>query len=235
MKRKLSALSGRYLVALRKHLKQGPQASPQAARGLGRQAMGLGLETLEVARMHDRALTRLEASSSKDGLIERAEVFFTEAIVPIEQSHRAALRASAQLKKMNTLLDRRTVGLAAANRALNRGIARRKSVETALRQSGEHNTKLWKESLALQKHLQRLTHRILSAQEDKRKRISHELQDEIAQTLLGINVRLLTVKKAASRNDQRLQKEIAGTQRLVHKSVKTIERFAREYGKHHEA
>jgi len=149
--------------------------------------VGLGLETLEVARMHDRALTRLEASSSKDGLIERAEVFFTEAIVPIEQSHRAALRASARLKKLNQLLDRRTVGLAATNRALNRGIARRKTVEAALRQSGEHYTKLWKESLALQKHLQRLTHRILSAQEDKRKRLSHDLQDEIAQTLLGIN------------------------------------------------
>ena len=82
--------------------------------------------------------------------------------------------------------------------------------------------------------MQHLTHRILSAQEDKRKKISHDLQDEIAQTLLGINVRLLTLKKAAGRNAKGLKKEIASTQRLVDKSVKTIERFAREFGNHHE-
>jgi len=34
--------------------------------------------------------------------------------------------------------------------------------------------------------LRRLTHRILTAQEAERKKISHELWDEIAQTLLGI-------------------------------------------------
>ena len=87
-----------------------------------------------------------------------------------------------------------------------------------------------KESRRLQKHLQRLTHQILSAQEDKRKKISRELQDEIAQTLLGINVRLLTLKKAAAANAEGLKKEIASTQRLVDKSVKTIKRFAREFG-----
>jgi hypothetical protein len=44
----------------------------------------------------------------------------------------------------------------------------------------------------------------------------------------------LTVKRAAGRNVKSLQKEIANTQRLVDMSVRTIERFAREYGKHHE-
>ena len=37
----------------------------------------------------------------------------------------------------------------------------------------------------------------VAAQEDDRKMISHELQNEIAQTLLGINVRLLTLQKEA--------------------------------------
>ena len=70
--------------------------------------------------------------------------------------------------------------------------------------------------------------------EDKRKKISHDLQDEIAQTLLGINVRLLTLKKEAGLNAEGLQKEIASTRRLVDKSVAGIKRFAREYRKHHE-
>ena len=79
----------------------------------------------------------------------------------------------------------------------------------------EHYKALLEESLALQEHLRHLTHRILSAQEAERKKISRDLQDEIAQTLLGINVRLLTLKKAAKGNTANLKKEIANTQRLV--------------------
>jgi signal transduction histidine kinase len=80
--------------------------------------------------------------------------------------------------------------------------------------------------------LQCLTHQILSAQEDKRKKISRDLHDEIAQTLLGINVRLLTLKREAAINACGLKKEIASTQQLVDNSVKEIQRFAREFGIH---
>jgi signal transduction histidine kinase len=90
------------------------------------------------------------------------------------------------------------------------------------------------ESRRLQKHLRDLTHKILTAQEDKRKKMSHDLQDEIAQTFLGINVRLLTLNKAAGINAQGFKKQIASTQRLVDMSVRSIKRFAREFGKHHE-
>ena len=138
------------------------------------------------------------------------------------------------MSQLNKTLGRRTVDLAASNRSLKQGIVRRKTVEQALKKSGEHYKKLLKESRRLQKHLRHLTHQILSAQEDKRKKISHDLQDEIAQTLLGINVRLLTLKKEATVNTEGLKKEIASTQRLVDKSVKTIKRFAREFGNHHE-
>ncbi|MHB8524424.1 MAG: histidine kinase, partial [Limisphaerales bacterium] len=113
-------------------------------------------------------------------------------------------------------------------------IIQRKTVEKALRQSGARCEKLLKKSPRLQKHLQHLTHRILAAQEDKRRKISHDLQDEIAQTLLGINVWLLTLRKAAGLNAGDLQKEIARTQGLVAKSMESIKRFARECGKHHE-
>ena len=128
---------------------------------------------------------------------------------------------------------RRTADLAASRRSLKQGIVRRKTVEQALKKSVEHSRKLLKESRDLQKHLQRLTHQILSAQENKRKRISRDLHDEIAQTLLGINVRLLTLKKEAANDASGLKKEIASTQQLVDKSVKSIKRFAREFGIHH--
>jgi signal transduction histidine kinase len=235
MKRKLSRMSRRYASALRKHLKEGPQASLRPARGLGRQAVSLGLETLDVARIHQGALANLEVSSSRDGLIKRAEIFFAEAITPIEKTHHAALKAKVRLSRLSRKLSGRTADLAAANRSLKQGIIRRKTVEVALKKSGDHYQTLLKKSLALQKHLQHLTHQILSAQEDKRKKISHDLQDEIAQTLLGINVRLLTVKQAAGHNAKGLQQEIARTQRLVDRSVKTIERFTREYANPNEA
>ena len=236
MKRKLIALSQRYVAALRKHLKQGPRAIPPCgtARGLGRQAVAIGLETLDVARIHDGALASLEASSSRDGVIKRAEIFFTEAISPIEKTHHAALKANLRLVRLNQTLGRRKADLAASSLSLKQGIVRRKTAELALKKSGDRSRKLLAESRRLQEHLQRLAHRIFSAQEDKRKKISRDLQDEIAQTLLGINVRLLTLKKEAAVNAEGLKKEIASTQRLVDKSVKSIKRFAREMGKRHE-
>lgn len=234
MKRKLIALSGRYAAALRKHLKQGPRAGMQQALGLGRQALTLGLETLDMARIHEGALATLDLSNGGDRIFDRAEMFFAEAITPIEKTHRAALESDLRLGQLNRTLGRRTVSLAASNLSLKEGIARRKSVEQALKKSGQRSKTLLKESRHLQKQLQRLTHRILSAQEDKRKEISSDLQDEIAQTLLGINVRLLTLKKEAAVDAQSLKKEIAGTQRLVDMSVKRIKRFARAIGKPHE-
>jgi signal transduction histidine kinase len=235
MKRKLIALSRRYVTALRKHLEQGPRAIPPCgtALALGCQAAALNLETLDVARIHEDALATLEAASSKDGVIKRAEIFFNEAITPIEETHRAALKANTHLSQLRKTLSRRTVNLATTNRSLKQDILQRKTVERSLKKSGKHSKKLLKESRDLQQHLQRLTHRILSAQEDNRKKISRDLHDEIAQTLLGINVRLLTLKRETAINSSDLKKEIASTQQLVDKSVKSIKRFAREFGIHH--
>jgi signal transduction histidine kinase len=235
MKRKLSVLSRRYLGALRKHLNQGPRASLCSARALGRQAVAIGLETLDLARIHEHALGTVEASSRREGLIKRAELFFKDAISPIEETHRASVAANARLQQLNQKLDRRTLSLAASQRSLQKGIARRKSVEAALQKSGGHYRELLEGSLALQRHLQHLTHRILSAQEHKRTQMSHELQDEIAQTLLGINVRLLTVQQAVDLKDQGLEQKIGSTQRLVRASLKGIYQFAREIEKPHEA
>jgi signal transduction histidine kinase len=234
MKRKLTGLTRRYQAALRKHLQQGPRASLQPAHDLGRRAVTLGLETLDVAKIHEGALASLEASSSRDGIIKRAEIFFAEAITPIEKTHRAELKANARLIQLKNTLGRRTVDLAASNRFLKQGIAQRKTVEKALKKSAGHYARLVTESHRLEKHLRHLTHQLLSAQEAERTKISRELHDEVAQTLLGINVRLLTLKKEATVNMVGLKKEIASTQRLVGKSVKTMSRFAREFGKQHD-
>ena len=128
MKQKLIRLSRRYAWALKKYLMQGRRATLGPARGLGRQAVKLGLETLDVAKIHEETLAKLEAASSRDGIIERAEFFFTEALIPIEKTHSAALKANADLSQVNQALDRRTLDLAVSNRSLKQTIVRRKTV-----------------------------------------------------------------------------------------------------------
>jgi signal transduction histidine kinase len=231
MKQKLNGLSQQYVTALRKHLHQGPRAGLQPALRLGRQAVVLGLETLELARIHEQAVATLELSFSKDGINKRAEVFFSEAVIPIVETHRAARQSKMELNRLNATLSRRTLELAATNRQLQRGILRRKSVEAALKSSGEHYARLLRESLHLQEGLRQLTHHVLASQEEDRKKISLELQNEIAQTLLGINVRLSSLKQEARNNTKGLKKELASTQRLVVKSARSARQVAREFRK----
>src|SRR5579863_1377999 len=115
MKQKLIGLSQRYVAGLRKHLQQGPRASLQPALMLGRQAVTLRLETLDLARIHEQAVTTLELSSSKNGFIKRAEIFFTEANTSIVETHRAARQSKMDLSQLNGTLNRRTAELATAN------------------------------------------------------------------------------------------------------------------------
>ena len=230
MKRKLTGLSRRYATALRKHLKQGAGASLQPALRLGQQAVKSGMETLELAWIHERALTILKLSATNHGQTKRAEIFFAEAITPIVETHCAARQTNLDLNQLNKQLGRRTQDLAARNRQLQQGVVRSQAMEAAFKKSGRHHHKSMEESLQLQNRLRQLTHRVLAAQEDDRLKISHELQDEIAQTLLGINVRLLSLKREAWSKTKGLKNEIANTQRLVVKSAKSVQRFARELG-----
>jgi signal transduction histidine kinase len=225
--RKQNRLSERYVAALQKYLKPGSRAvAPrETALKLGRQAVALGMQTLEWARIHERAVATLGLAKYRNGIIKRAEIFFAETIAPITETHFAARQVKTQLSGLNETLSRRTKALAVSDRRLQWGAIRREVMECAAERNEKRHKKCLKESLQLQQRLRHLTHRVLAAQEDERRKISHELQDDIAQTLLGINVRLLNLKMAA-RGRGNLTKEIASTQRLVLDSIQTVNRFA---------
>jgi len=234
MARKLNGLAQRYVAALRKHLKEGPRAMPPCgtAQGLGRRAMALGLETLDLARFHEQALITLVlpgcSPGARERMIRRAGTFFAEAITPIEKTHRAAQEDNDLLVQLNHLLQQRSVDLTASNRQLQQEILQRKSVEESLRKSEQHYSELLEQSRHMQEQLRLLSRQLLSAQEEERKMISRELHDQIAQTLTGIIIRLASLKTEATVNTKGLQKKISSTQRLVEKSVDIVHRFARE-------
>jgi signal transduction histidine kinase len=237
-KTNFSRMSERYLAALRIHFAHGPPVDLQAAHKLGTRAVALGLETLDIARMHDLALVALILPECSPGtqydMATRAAIFFTEAIAPIETTHRLALKAGANLEKLKATLTRQTRALADSNRNLHQEITRSEAAGKAARASREESARLLEESRRLQEHLHEMARRILTAHEDERRAMSLQLEDEIAQTLLGIHIRLLTLKKEISDSDEDFKKEIAITQRLVEVSVRAIRRFASDLDIPHE-
>jgi signal transduction histidine kinase len=238
MKINLSSLSKRYRTALQRNLNRGRRASMRPAGGLGREALSMGLKTLDVAMIHRHALTKLmspsRSSDSQNGILRRAETFnqaeafFVETIKPMEHAIHATMEKNVQLSQTNQTLRRRTVELAAANRQLKREIVRRQAAEKALEKSANHYQQLLEQSQHHQEQLRHLSRQLLHAQEEERKKISRELHDEIAQTLTGINVYLATLAKEATLNTRNLKQNISRTQRLVEKSVDIVHRFALE-------
>lgn len=118
--------------------------------------------------------------------------------------------------------------LVATTRKWKQEIAQREIAEAALKQCERHHLQLITKSLRMQEQLRKLSHKILSAQEEERKQISRELHDEIAQSLAGINVYLEALRQEAMANTKGIGRNIVRTQKLVEKSLTKVHRFARD-------
>jgi PAS domain S-box-containing protein len=123
---------------------------------------------------------------------------------------------------------RRIEVLAASNLKLEQEIVRRRLVQESLKKSEQQQSLLLEQSRQMQEQLRKLSHRILHAQEEERRRISRELHDEIAQTLVSINSHLEALTRDAASNVRGLPQKIKQTQRQVARSVDIVHRFARQ-------
>lgn len=135
------------------------------------------------------------------------------------------------MSRVSDAMRQRMAALATTNRQLRRDIVRRTGAEASLKRRSERYAKLWKESRVLQQDLRRLTHQMLQAQEEQRQHLSHELQDVIGQTLLGIHVKLLALRRGTQAAKQTIAGGIVSTQRLVRTSARTVRTATRAMGK----
>jgi signal transduction histidine kinase len=101
--------------------------------------------------------------------------------------------------------------------SLKREIARREAVEQAL-----------SESRSRQLQLRRVARQALSRQERERLQISRRLQEEIAQTLAGINFHLAAIQTEIPSAHAAVKTRIRNAKRLVEDSVHSVQRFARD-------
>jgi signal transduction histidine kinase len=226
------ALKRRYATALKKYLAKDAGTGLRAAEALGREAVTAGISTAALATLHKHALMTLvppgATPRTTNGKIARASTFFVAALRPLDKTHGAMRVKNGHLTRLRDSMRRSTLELARARRQLKRESARRKRLEASLSDSKRQHAQLLKESLRAQEHLRLLSHQVLSAQEEERKRISRELHDQVGQILTAVNVRLATLTTQANINANAFKRTIRSTQRLVEKSMKTVHRFARD-------
>jgi signal transduction histidine kinase len=109
----------------------------------------------------------------------------------------------------------------------------RKSAEDTLKTSEHSSSQLLKDSQLLELHLKEMTQKIINATENERRAMSLRLNDEIAQTLLGINIRMIALKNEISANQVMHNHEIAMIQQLVEDSADMIKHLAYEFSVKH--
>ncbi len=200
----------------------------RSALALGRQAVVLKLGVLEIARIHEQALVTLKLNS-RGRRNQRAGKFFAEAIAPVVGTRRAARRCNIELNRSKKALNRCLAERAAAKRRLQLGTLRRKNAEAALNKIRGHFARLLKDSLRLRARLRQLTDRVMTAREEDRRKISGELQNGIAQSLLGIHIRLASLRRQAWIGSARFNNKIVNAQRSVARSVKSVRGVTRKH------
>lgn len=132
----------------------------------------------------------------------------------------AVLFTDVTTRKLEEAIRQRLAVLHATNEKLENEIARRKILESELILSEQKEKDL-------RGRTRQLAHQVLHSQEQERLSISRELHDQVVQTLVGINTRLLTLTAQADHPGPSFLKELALAQKLVEKSVETVHEVSR--------
>lgn len=202
--KKRKAFDENYLEALRTHVirKRRGGMTSRSARKMGKQALVIGLNAMDLARIHDQAMGRLESIESEDkgmGPLSSAAFFYVEVLALLEKARDAEQARARQAER---------------------------KLERQLRQEIKRGNKLLVESQSQHEQVKRLTHQFFRALEKERAEISRDLHDEVSQILAGINVRLAALKEVAQIDQRDIGKRIDETQELVEQSVLAVHSYA---------
>ena len=166
----------------------------------------------------------LDLGSNKQVWVD-LQAMMTVSAVNGQRLCRLAVSDITELKRAAEAL-LRVEALEAMNTALENEISHRRTVEKSLRESRRKQSSLLKQSQRMEEELRMLSQQILHSQEEERKRISHDLHDEIAQTLVAINVHLAQLALSAASNPKDIANQIVATQKMVEQSAASVHRFA---------
>ena len=218
MNNPMSKLTRGYVLSLQNYLADGQEAGLVRAYELGREAIAKGLGVLDMARVHQEALSKVMRSPARtkdeERILQASETFLLESLSPFEATHRGFRETNLKLYERN--------------RELESEIKERKRVESALRRSERHYHRLFNDAQFMQENLRELSNRILNTQEEERKRISRELHDEVGQSLTAVNVVLGTLRNCGIGNAEISDRKLGEVQSLLRDTMETVHGFARD-------
>ena len=223
MTRRLIDVSRVYGAALRRYVTAPSRHLLHEALPIGRQVVALGFEN--ILRRPLGAVTTGPASRARTS---RAEAVFEEAAEKMMERQSAVGSVPPQLIRLKKMLAGRTAELAESTIKLQCAIKRRLIAEESLRTSTHHFRSLMRNSERKSKKLRHLAHQSLAAHEHKRHTLSHDLQDDVAQTLLGIQVQLILLRTKWGIDQQGITQNIALTLQLVAQSSKSVRMVMRK-------
>jgi PAS domain S-box-containing protein len=159
---------------------------------------------------------------TKDGRLIDVSV----TVSPIKDSSGRIIGASKIARDITDVkrakeMEMHLVAVMASNLKLEVEISRRQEVEKELIKSERHQKQL-------QQRMKALAKKLLHIQEEERLRISRELHDQVVQTLIGINIRLVIMSAQAAGRDPDFQRQLILTQQLVKNSVDDVHQVARD-------
>jgi hypothetical protein len=193
----------RYEAALGLHLKAGASSQARQALELGREAAADGVSLPDLARIHASAVDRLRPGiTARDS--GRSARFFAAAIEPLVFLHRTSLHYRAELARLGSALSRRTLQLASSRLEFRKGAARNRVLTEQLRDTKVRHAGVEAKTRRVHDELRRLTRRMLKTQERRGQADGARLRNDIAQSMIGINLWLRGLRTEARRNTESL-------------------------------